>query len=489
LRVRLHWGLIALPFAFIAAGDCKETFVSSFRNGQVLEEALALALGPLRPPDRDLVGMARAASSASPRSIRLSQTGGALGLKEVPFSTRPVPWFPHAGAIIEDPLSRPAGHLLYATGAYYVQDAGSLLPLAAMEVRPGQLICDLCASPGGKTTALLDQLGPTGGVVANEVIQSRLPPLLLNAARCGATRFVVTNMDAGVLAGRLPNQFDAVLMDAPCSGQSLVGRGKQTARAYGQRTIKHCAGRQRRILDAAARLVKPGGHMVYTTCTFAWAENEQQIVDFIGRTDGWTIEPVASLNPWQSPPPSPEGCYRLWPHLDDSAGVFVSRLRRATSAETGGQEPLLNGNLSTMRRTSPQKAPDPFSFPLQVGRWQRAVTVRRVANRWEAWPGDVPALLTAMGGWGPEAAFRKGQTWFPAYGLAMRRDGSFLPEQTIGLGPEEALAYVRGDPIANDTLGWTVVAYQGRPLGWAHGSGRQLTNHLPPSARIINPYA
>jgi len=441
-----------------------------------LVPAIAAVLGPLRPPVGDLTGMAEACSVPSPKCIRLNLQRGSQHPVDLPFRTRPVPWFPHAGRWVTD-SDRPGGHLLYGTGAYYVQDAGSLLAVAAMNPLPGDLICDLCASPGGKTVALLDQLGPTGGVLANETVRSRLPPLLLNLARHGGTRFGVANLDPEHLAERAAGRFDGVLVDAPCSGQSLVARGRQGARAYHQRTIRHCAARQRRILTAAARLVRPSGYMVYSTCTFSWAENEQQVMDFLDRNRDWSIEPLEALSRWQSPPPAPQGSYRLWPHLDGSAGAFACRLRHSGPGFGNDSPNPVRGHFY-----------ENF-LPLSVGRWESPVIVRCTSTRCEAWPEDIPALLPWIGASGPAVAFRRGKTWFPAYDLAMRRDGSFTPDRSVELNEEQAVAYLQGQPIEHCAIGWTVVRYKGWALGWGHGSGRRLANHLPVSARITRPYA
>jgi 16S rRNA C967 or C1407 C5-methylase (RsmB/RsmF family) len=115
--------------------------------------------------------------------------------------------------------------------------------------------------------------------------------LEFNLARHGSTRYVISSLDPDEMARRLPAEFDAVLVDAPCSGQSLVGRGKQTASAFAPNTIEHCAARQVRILDAAASLVRPGGRLVYSTCTFAYAENEGQIESFLQRHSEWQLAP------------------------------------------------------------------------------------------------------------------------------------------------------------------------------------------------------
>jgi 16S rRNA C967 or C1407 C5-methylase (RsmB/RsmF family) len=441
-------------------------------EGSVNPEHLAAILCDLRPPAGDLADLAAASAEMPTRCIRLNILALQTLNEVLPFPTRPVPWYPLAGRFLTTP-DRPAGYTLFGTGVYYIQDGGSLLAVAAMDLQPGQLVCDLCASPGGKTTAVLDRLGASGAILANEAVHSRLPPLVLNLARHGGIRFAVSRMDPTALAARFAGQFDAVLVDAPCSGQSLMARGKQTAKAYTPGAVEHCAARQQRILDAAATLVRPGGYLVYSTCTFSWLENEQQVIDMTRRLEDWAIEPVECLAPWQSSQPAPQGCYRVWPHLDGAGGAFACRLRREGSSEG------MPGRASTRLCRD--------AIPLDVGRWQVPALVRNSNDRSDAWPPDIPGMLLCEGMLGPQAAYRKGKTWFPAYALAMRRDGGFMPDRTVDVSERQAAAYLRGETIPSETTGWVVVTWESWPLGWARGSGRQLANHLPLSARITLP--
>jgi len=289
--------------------------------------------------------------SRPPKAIRLRPAAafGQAGDLAPPFPTEPVPWY--SGGCFCPTTEQPGRFLAHAAGAYFVQDAGSMLALRLLDAQPGEAIADLCAAPGAKAAAILETVGPGGGLLlANEPIRGRLPPLIYNLARVGFPRFVVTATDPEQLESVWAERFAAVLVDAPCTGQTLVGKGRQSLAAFTSARVAHAAARQRRILAAAAQLVQQGGRLVYSTCTLAAEENEQVIADFLRRHDHWQEEPVAVLARWRSP--LAPGGYRLYPHRDRCAGAYAVRLRRAGALPatpsrrlTGGadREPLVIG--------------------------------------------------------------------------------------------------------------------------------------------------
>ncbi len=187
--------------------------------------------------------------------IRPSQS-----LDSLAFETDPVPWS-NVGRFMRDGNLRPGSLLQFMAGDYAIQDAASLLPISLMQLQPGQRVLDCCAAPGGKSAAILEQLAGQGGLVSNEVIASRVDTLQLTLARTGYANYVITHQSVDHLAESLSDHdeelFDCVLVDAPCTGQSLVARGKQSLSAFSEHQIAHSAARQQSILRAAVRLVRP----------------------------------------------------------------------------------------------------------------------------------------------------------------------------------------------------------------------------------------
>jgi 16S rRNA C967 or C1407 C5-methylase (RsmB/RsmF family) len=257
--------------------------------------------------------------------LRPDAAQGRAGTMPLPFATEPVPWFTGGRFCID--THQPGRFLAHAAGDYFVQDAGSMLALALMDPQPGEWVADVCGAPGAKATALLEVVGPGGGfLLANEPVRGRLPPLAYNLARVGFSRWLLTATDPERFEPLWQERFHAVLVDAPCTGQALVGRGKQSQAAFTAAQVAHSAARQQRILAAAAALVQPGGRLVYSTCTFAPEENEQVITSFLAAAPDWQVEELPGLAAWRSP--LEPGGYRLYPHRDRCAGSYAIRLRQ-----------------------------------------------------------------------------------------------------------------------------------------------------------------
>ena len=410
--------------------------------------------------------------SRPPKAIRLRPAAAWAQASDVslPFPTEPVPWY--SGGCFCPTTEQPGRFLAHAAGSYFVQDAGSMLALQLLDAQPGEWIADLCAAPGAKASAILETIGPSGGLLlANEPVRGRLPPLIYNLARVGFPRHVVTAADPDRLDAGWAEQFAAVLVDAPCTGQSLVGRGRQSVAAFSPQQIAHSAARQRRILAAAARLVQPGGRLVYSTCTFAAAENEEVVADFLSQHSGWREEPLADLEPWRSP--LTPGGYRLYPHRDRCAGAYAVRLRRLGEAgadagqrcrgERAGAEPLVIGTEAVGQ--------------LRAGR------LLRQHGRWEDWPVDLTGRELA-GGYASEVAYQPGKHWMPAHALALRRDDGWQPGQTLELTDEQAQQFLQGLALSAGPQGWTVATWRGHPLGWLRGNRDRANNGLPTAARL-----
>lgn len=444
----------------------KEPMPHSLTSGTARAEIEAM-LGSVSLPG-STEEFADALSKPSQSVMRLRR---GVAIDGLPTASVPIDWYELGRRPVSD-SSKPSRFLAYAAGDYYVQDAGSLLALAAAgadtENMQGKLICDLCAAPGGKATALVEAIGDHGFVLANEVIGSRIGPLQLNLARTGSDRYAVSNQDPDALADRLGNTFDLVVVDAPCSGQAMVGRGKQKTASLSAKQVRHSAIRQNRILDAAVRLVRPGGQLIYSTCTFAEAENESQISRLI-ETELARANPIDRLSHYQTI----EGCYRLWPHVHQCDGAFAATLIVQQSETTSDRR---------MARAKQDKVPDVLDA------WYNDLTDRtRICvsdSIIYGWPIDAPDWVDDLAVAGPELAHRVGQTWKPSHAAALRRVPRGTSIQSCEVDVQRAQSYLRGEAIAHDGVGWQVVRLGSRPLGWIKASGSAGKNHLPKSARM-----
>ena len=218
---------------------------------------------------------------------------------------------------------RPGRHPLHQQGAYYCLDVSSVFAACVMEqvAPPADLVLDLCASPGGKSV-FASRLFQPQLLVANEVIGKRTAALIANFQRCRLRSTVVLSRDSSILADAWPQALELVIVDAPCSGQSLIARGKPSPGCFHPATINMNANRQRRILACAARLVAPGGYLAYLTCTYSRKENENNAAWLMKQAPQFRPVAVAKLAAFQSHL-ADFPCYRLWPQQGIGAGAFA----------------------------------------------------------------------------------------------------------------------------------------------------------------------
>jgi len=235
-------------------------------------------------------------------------------------------------------LGRSLEHLL---GYYYVQEIASMLPVLALDPQVGELVLDLCASPGSKTTQIAAKMQNRGSLIANEISIGRIKILASNTERCGATNVIITKKEGTALCKRLKNAdfyFDKILIDAPCSGEGTLRSTPKTALMWNINTIKKLSKIQKHLLEAAFEILKPKGELVYSTCTHAPEENEE-VVDFILNKFSNEIKiekinlPVncrSGLTEWNDESYTNEvqkSC-RIYPQDSNTEGFFIAKFRR-----------------------------------------------------------------------------------------------------------------------------------------------------------------
>ena len=188
------------------------------------------------------------------------------------FGARRIPWVENGFFYNGD--ERPARHPYYSAGVYYLQEPSAMTPASRLEVHPGERVLDLCAAPGGKATELGAKLQGRGILVANDISNSRAKALLRNLELFGVKNAFVTNELPGKLASCFPEYFDRILVDAPCSGEGMFRKDPAVAKTWDEDRPAYFAKLQRDIVMCASRMLRPGGTMLYSTCTFAKEENE-----------------------------------------------------------------------------------------------------------------------------------------------------------------------------------------------------------------------
>ena len=384
----------------------------------------------------------------------------------LPFVGAPVPWEPEG--FYYDPETRPGLHVYHEAGVYYLQEASAMAPVALLDPKPGERVCDLCAAPGGKTTQIAGRMLGQGFLVCNEINPKRAKILSRNIERMGVANALVTNEHPQTLASRFPGFFDRVLVDAPCSGEGMFRKEEAAVTDWSQETVQMCARRQREILDSAARLVRPGGRLVYSTCTFAPEEDEETVAAFLEAHPEFTPEPVEA--PWFVP--GENASYRMWPHKLLGEGHFAAVLRK-TQGESG-EVPACPGGKCPKAWESFAKELD---ITLPVG---KAVSFGQ-SLYWA--PMELPEL-------------NRLKVLRPGLELGTERKGRFEPAHALALWlktcavaesfPPESLemkAYLHGDVVPSGKKGWCLVQAGGYTIGWGKGDGSVLKNHYPKGLR------
>lgn len=387
----------------------------------------------------------------------------------LPFVGEPVPWEPWG--YYYDPEARPGLHPYHEAGVYYLQEASAMAPVALLDPQPGEKVCDLCAAPGGKSTQIAGRMMGRGFLLCNEYSPKRAKVLRGNIERMGVANALVANETVQRLAQRLEGYFDRVLIDAPCSGEGMFRKEEAAVTDWSQETVEMCAARQAEILHYGSRLVRPGGRLVYSTCTFAPEEDEQAVAAFLASHPDFVPETVEA--PWFVP--GENASYRMWPHKLLGEGHFAAVLRRVDGSEAGCA-------------TAPgEKLPKEwlaFAKELDIRLPQGKAVLFGQSLYWapEEMP-DIRGLKVLRPGL--ELGEVKKGRFEPAHGLALWLKDCKNAQEYAAQSPEAA-KYLHGDVVPSDKKGWCVVNLDGYAIGWGKGDGTVLKNHYPKGLRRQN---
>ena len=384
----------------------------------------------------------------------------------LPFVQESVPWEPMGWYYAPD--ERPGLHPYHEAGVYYLQEASAMAPVTLLDPQPGERICDLCAAPGGKSTQIAGRLMGEGFLLCNEINPKRSKILSRNIERLGIANALVTNEHPATLAQRLEGYFDRVLIDAPCSGEGMFRKEEAAVTDWSEETVEMCANRQREILHSGAQLVRPGGRLVYSTCTFAPAENEETVAAFLESHPDFYPEEASA--PWFAA--GEKGSFRLWPHLLKGEGHFAAVLRRRGDGEV------------------PEVSLKPEKLPKEWQDFARDLNIELPEGR--------PVMFGQSLYWAPAQMpdINRLKVQRPGLELGIVKKGRFEPAHALALwlkscanilsvsadGPEIA-AYMHGDVIPSEKKGWCLVQVDGYGIGWGKGDGSVLKNHYPKGLR------
>ena len=384
----------------------------------------------------------------------------------LPFVGESVPWEPFGWYY--DPESRPGLHVFHEAGVYYLQEASAMAPVALLDPQLGERVCDLCAAPGGKSTQIAGRMGGEGFLLCNEWSPKRAKILSRNIERMGVSNALVTNENVENLAKRFAGFFDRVLVDAPCSGEGMFRKEEAAVTDWSQETVEMCARRQAEILNSAAKLVRPGGRLVYSTCTFAPEEDEGAVAAFLESHPDFSPEILET--PWFAPVEN--GGHRMWPHKLLGEGHFAAVLRKNEGEE--GDPPISGG----------EKLPKEWlSFAKEMGIQLPAGKAVSFGQNLFWAPAEMPDIqkLKVLRPGLELGEVKKGR-FEPAHALALwLKDCANV--QSYGADSEEMKAYIHGEVVSSEKKGWCLVQADGYSIGWGKGDGRVLKNHYPKGLR------
>lgn len=447
--------------------------------------------------------------------IEAMQTPPSVGLRVNPLKrvedfpwcgyadVSPVEWCEEGVRLPQRPVFT-LNPLLHA-GAFYVQDPSSMVyaPLMsqALSLLPkdradSPKVLDLCASPGGKTTAMMSRLPDSAVVVANEYVAQRVGPLRENLSKWGWSRLIVCNSASDDFASAGP-LFDIVAVDAPCSGEGMMRKDEDARSQWSAELVSRCAALQRDILRNAVEALRPGGVLIYSTCTFNLEEDERN-ASWIASELG--LHPVATelegiggiLGNLEGSIPA----LRFMPHATDGEGLFVAMFVKDGENLPDVSEPSCK-SLRRREKVKKGKKNNPSADYPEIDKWLDDESGWRLVpdkgkTSLEALPEAAAEVAAALEphvrivGRGVEAAVLKGKEWTPASQLVLST--AYRPEAFpyCDLTEEDALRYLRREAIAVEGApkGYVAVGYGGLPLGLVKNLGNRANNLYPAKWKI-----
>lgn len=390
--------------------------------------------------------------------------------KEIsPFELKPVPWERNGFYINEEKAGK---NPLHAAGLYYVQEPSAMCAAPLLQVKEGERVLDLCSAPGGKGTQIAQEMHGKGLIVLNEINFSRAKILSQNVERLGITNAAVISENPQKVCDYFQGYFDKVLVDAPCSGEGMFLKEANALAEWSEENVISCAKRQSHILDSAQKALKPNGLLVYSTCTFAPEEDEEQVEKFLKKYPDFKLLKMQ----------------KLYPHECEGEGHFVALLQKTDGEE--GEVPLFKINAPV------KEAKFAWEYFVMHTLYSKADynNLHIVDTTLYSLPDNCPALPFKT----LRVGLRLGELikserynyydFAPAHALAMAIGKNW--GMCFGVNDEGACDYLHGLSIRyNDEdhlmqYGWFPLVYKGYPLGWCKVTEHMAKNHLPKGLRI-----
>ncbi len=410
-------------------------------------------------------------------------------LKISPFHLEPVPWCSN-GFYYDEEIDKPSKHPFYFAGLYYIQEPSAMTPAAVIPVNKGDRVLDICAAPGGKSTELASKLADTGILVSNDISASRAKALLKNLEVFGVGNALIISEAPYKLSERFPEYFDKILIDAPCSGEGMFRKSNSMITAWENNGNQLFADIQRSILPEAVKMLKPGGMLLYSTCTFAPLENEQSVEYLLSLDDNLEIVPFDKYEKFDDGHPdwgntdndALKSCARLWPHRLKGEGHFVCLVKKNGTSTNSGN----TGDYPVKRVKLPNEVTeflDLINKPFDKSRFE--ISGDKLYYIPEAFPGVRGLRILRCGLYMGEL---KKNRFEPSQSLAMYLKGEeFTNSISLAADDERIKRYLKGETINVDGKdGWALICVNSYPLGWGKLNNGTLKNKYLAGWRLMS---
>lgn len=406
--------------------------------------------------------------------INTLKNGSFNAVKGVCGELEPVLWCENGYYTDKEIIS--GKHPYHMAGLVYFQEPSAMAAVSALNIKPGDFVLDLCAAPGGKATQAAEKLCGKGLLLANEIIEKRSKILAENITRFGIKNAIVTNETPSRLAEKYTEFFDKIIVDAPCSGEGMFKKNSEAITEWSIEHTRSCAVRQKKILADSVKMLKAGGEMIYSTCTFAPCENEG-IVDWLLTTypelelKNIELSGLSNANEnWVNSNFDLSGAKRVFPHLAKGEGHFLALLHKKGDAEAVSFEQKPSPLADIYRKFQKEN----LNIELEgniISFGERLFMLPSGIN--------IDGIKTLLAGL--YLGNVKKDRFLPSHALCLALSvGDF--KRTFAL--DDVSKYFRGETLKTELSGWTAVTFDGYPIGWGKGADGILKNHFPKNLRF-----
>jgi len=417
--------------------------------------------------------------------------------KICPFEIKRIPWIPNG--YYYNPKEQPAKHPYYYAGLYYIQEPSAMTPASLLPVNPGDKVLDLCAAPGGKSTELAAKLQGKGVLISNDISNSRAKALLKNIELFGTRNPVVISEAPAKLVNCFEGYFDKILVDAPCSGEGMFRKSPAIMKNWEQYGVEYYNKLQKEIILQAAKMLKPGGSMLFSTCTFSPEENEGTIAYLLKQCPEFkVVNPLTRVNnegrevsyegfsfgrpEWVDGPEELKNCIRLWPHRIKGEGHFITLLEKGTEYKESNICYKGGGKVKLTEEAEVFIS----GLGLPINRGQLELREDKLYLLPEGIP-DLKGLRILRAGL--LLGEMKKNRFEPSQALACAlRIEDYDKVLQLVSESQDAVRYLKCETIEvnqGTADGYNLVAVDGHPLGWGKLSGSTLKNKYLPGWRLL----